>query len=211
MGPRFTDALVRACGWHETQIRKKTGRAIPYISHLLAVAALVLEDGGSEDEAIAALLHDTVEDQGVSPAQIADAYGDEVARIVVACSDSIGGPGVPKAPWLERKRRHLSHLGELGADHAVLRVTAADKLHNCRDLVADVRTDGVAALAGFRGGVEGTCWYYARMSELLDARFPASRLTGDLARETRVLHELVGVGFPAPEPTDMRLTVRGGT
>jgi (p)ppGpp synthase/HD superfamily hydrolase len=152
-----------------------------------------------------------VEDQGVSPEQIADAYGEEVARIVVACSDSIGGPGFAKAPWLERKRRHLVHLGELGADDAVLRVTAADKLHNCRDLVADVRTDGVAALAGFRGGVDGTCWYYARMSALLDTRFPASRLTADLARETRVLHELVGVRWPAPEPADIRVAVPRGT
>jgi (p)ppGpp synthase/HD superfamily hydrolase len=166
----------------------------------------VLEDDGTEDEAIAALLHDSVEDQGVSPAEIADAYGDEVARIVVACSDSIAGPGIPKAPWLERKRRHLRHLDELGADIAVLRVTAADKLHNCRDLVADVRADGAAALTGFRGGVVGTCWYYASMSALLDARFAASRLTADLARETRVLHELTGVRFPAPEPTHIPAT-----
>jgi (p)ppGpp synthase/HD superfamily hydrolase len=191
---------VRACVWHHTQIRKKPGRAVPYISHLLAVASLVLEGGGSEDEAIAGLLHDAIEDQGVSPAEIAERYGDTVARIVVACSDAVGGPGVEKAPWLDRKIRHLEHLEGLGADEAVLRVTAADKLHNCRDLVADVRAEGPAALERFNGGVQGTCWYYGRMTQLLEARLPASRLTGDLAREARTLHGLAGLEFPAKRP-----------
>jgi len=200
MGPRFTDALVRACGWHRAQVRKKPGPPVPYISHLLAVTALVLEDGGSEDEAIAALLHDTIEDQGVTGEEIAAAFGTEVARIVVACSDTAGAPGEEKPPWLDRKRHHLDVLARPGVDAAVLRVTAADKLHNCRDLVGDLRADGPASLTRFRGGVQGTCWYYARSAALLESRLPASRITADLAREVRVLHELAGVAFPAGEP-----------
>jgi len=200
MGPQFTAALVRASEWHRSQVRKKPGRAIPYISHPLAVTALVLEDGGSEDEAIAALLHDTIEDQGVTAEEIAAAFGPDVARIVVSCSDAAAAPGEAKAPWLERKRHHLEALARPGVDDAVLRVTAADRLHNCRDLVADLRADGPASLTRFRGGVQGTCWYYARSVALLEARLPMSRLTADLAREVRLLHELAGVPFPAAEP-----------
>jgi (p)ppGpp synthase/HD superfamily hydrolase len=170
------------------------------VSHLLAVASLVLEDGGSEDEVIAGLLHDVVEDRAVSITEIADRYGNEVARIVDACSDASGGPDEEKPAWLKRKQDHLAHLCEGGVDVPVLRVTAADKLHNCRDLVTDVYVEGPSTLGRFKGGVQGTCWYYGQMTLLLEERLPDSRLTGELGRQARVLHELVGLEFPAATP-----------
>ncbi|MHB8463390.1 MAG: HD domain-containing protein [Acidimicrobiales bacterium] len=194
---RFTAALVHAAGWHAGQRRKH--KEVPYLAHLLAVASLVLEDGGTEDEAIAGLLHDTLEDTAVTEATIAALFGDEVARIVVACSDALSRP---KPPWLERKTHHVAGLRH--ADPAVWRVTAADKLHNCGDLVSDVRASGVGTLRGFAGGVEGTCWYYGAMWQVLDERFAASRLTADLGRQVRTLHELAGVTFPARRPGQSR-------
>jgi len=98
LSTRFTTALMLAAELHATQRRKKDDRDIPYVSHLLAVAALVLEDGGSEDEAIAGLLHDAIEDQGLTPERVEDEFGPEVARIVVACSDAFAGPGGEKPP-----------------------------------------------------------------------------------------------------------------
>ena len=190
---RFVEALRRACEWHAHQTRKKDDVAVPYISHLLAVASLVLEDGGSEDEAIAGLLHDTVEDQGVSPATIEELFGPAVARMVLACSDAQAGPGEVKAAWRDRKMHHLAALGTLAAGDPVFRVTAADKLHNCRDTLADVREHGPARLEAFNGRTEGTLWYYAEMVALLTARLPDSRLTAALAREVRALHDAAGM------------------
>jgi (p)ppGpp synthase/HD superfamily hydrolase len=194
LSDRFTAALVHAMSWHAAQVRKATG--VPYISHLLAVASLVIEDGGSEVEAIAGLLHDTLEDTDVEETTIRNMFGDEVARIVVACSDTFVSP---KPPWLERKTRHLEHLGH--QDASVLRVTAADKLHNCRDLVTSVRQVGPRVLDRFAGGVDGTCWYYAAMSAVLQEGLKESRLPADLDRETRTLHGLLRVMFPAARPT----------
>jgi (p)ppGpp synthase/HD superfamily hydrolase len=177
---RFSTALVLAAELHAAQRRKDEDRVVPYVSHLLAVTALVLEDGGDEDQAIAALLHDSVEDQGMTEARLTEEFGAEVARIVMACSDAAGEPGRPKPPWEERKRHHLAALARLGPDEPVLRVTAADKLHNCRGLLADVRGGGLQRLARFNGGVEGTCWYYGEMAALLRAGLPASALTAEL-------------------------------
>jgi len=123
--PAFREALDFAADLHRTQIRKAT--SIPYISHLLAVCAFVWEDGGDEAEAIAALLHDAVEDQGglETLEAIRARFGDRVAGIVLACSDATD---MPKPPWRERKQRYVNSLAH--ADKSVLRVTAADKLHN---------------------------------------------------------------------------------
>ena len=197
IGPRFVEAVGRAAEWHAGQTRKGDG---PYIAHLLGVASLVLEDGGSEDEAIAGLLHDSIEDQGISAGTIDDLFGPEVARIVEACSDSHGPPSDVKPPWLDRKLHHLAHLGQLAAGDPVFRVTAADKLHNCRDLLAGVRDRGSARLAEFHGGTQGTLWYYAAMSALLGERLPGSRLTRELAAAARDLHQAAGVSFPAAQP-----------
>ena len=200
LSQRFTDALSLAAELHAGQKRKKESVAIPYIAHLMSVSALVLEDAGTEDEAIAALLHDAVEDQGLTPGRLIEQFGPEVTRIVLACSDAAGPPGATKPPWLERKLTHLAHLRHLGDDVPVLRVTAADKLHNCRDIVLDVESEGPQRMARFNGGVQGTCWYYGEMVGLLTANLPGSRLTPLLDASARRLHELAGVEFPAARP-----------
>jgi (p)ppGpp synthase/HD superfamily hydrolase len=129
LGQRFQAALVQAARLHQRQVRKQSG--VPYVSHLLAVCALVLEDGGSEDEAIAALLHDAVEDQGGAQTldHIRNLFGDEVAAIVDGCSDTDQDP---KPPWRERKEAYLRHLADPATSASVLRVATADKLHNAR-------------------------------------------------------------------------------
>jgi (p)ppGpp synthase/HD superfamily hydrolase len=200
LSTRFSTALLVAAELHASQKRKKDERAIPYVSHVLAVAALVLEDGGSEDEAIAGLLHDVLEDQGIAPDRVASEFGPEVARIVVACSDAFAGPGEQKAPWLTRKVEHLAHLER--ADHSVLRVTAADKLHNCLDVLADVECDGPETLERFNGKTAGTLWYYGAMAGLLARRLPGSSLSGRLDEGARSLHAEVGRPFPQPQPAD---------
>jgi len=134
---RFEDALRYAYTLHARQTRK--GSNIPYIAHLLGVTALVLEDGGSEDEAIAALLHDAVEDQGGMKTlmEIRRRYGDLVAEIVEGCTDAIASP---KPPWRQRKERYIEHLRH--ASPAVRRVSLSDKLHNARSILEDLRKDG---------------------------------------------------------------------
>jgi len=198
LSTRFSTALMLAAELHAAQKRKKPDRDIPYVSHLLAVAALVLEDGGSEDEAIAGLLHDAVEDQGLTPERIELEFGPEVARIVTACSDAIAAPGARKDPWLPRKIAHVHHLAD--ADASILRVTAADKLHNCLDVLADLEREGPQTLERFKGRAAGTCWYYGAMAQLLSRRLPASSLTPRLVEAAEALHAEVGLSFPAPQP-----------
>jgi GTP pyrophosphokinase len=155
LGERYVDALSFAARLHRDQRRKGSG--VPYLSHLLSVSALVLEDGGDEDEAIAALLHDAVEDQGGPPtlASIRARFGDRVARIVADCTDT---DVVPKPPWRERKERYLAHLRHAAADSR--RVSAADKLHNARSILADHRAMGDAVFDRFTAGKADTLWYY---------------------------------------------------
>ena len=131
--PRYGEALLWAEQIHRDQRRK--GKAIPYISHLISVSALVWEDGGTEDQAIAALLHDAIEDAGQSHTSIAERFGSAVADIVRDCTDTNGTPGGgEKEPWLLRKTRYIASLEH--KPEASLLVTAADKAHNARDLVA---------------------------------------------------------------------------
>jgi (p)ppGpp synthase/HD superfamily hydrolase len=153
--PRFEEALVYANRLHVRQRRK--GSDIPYISHLLAVCSLVLEYGGGEDEAIGALLHDAVEDQGgeATLQEIRLCFGEAVAAIVSGCSDS---DTIPKPPWRERKERYIAHLS--AATAAVRLVSMADKLHNVRTILLDYRQQGAALWGCFKGGREGTLWYY---------------------------------------------------
>jgi (p)ppGpp synthase/HD superfamily hydrolase len=155
LSPRFEQALLMASRLHARQRRK--GADIPYVSHLLAVASLVLEDGGSEDEAIAALLHDAVEDQGGAPTleRIRQAFGDRVAGIVAGCTDSDTDP---KPPWRERKERYIAHIRHAGPD--VRRVSSADKLHNARAILADFRKHGDAVWDRFTADRQGVLWYY---------------------------------------------------
>jgi HD domain len=163
---RFEQALVLAAQTHSTQIRK--GSTVPYISHLLMVAALVLDHGGDEDASIAALLHDAVEDQGGAPVQerITGLFGGMVGSIVAACTDS---SNTPKPPWRERKEAHLRRVAELleGDDplaRSVRLVLAADKLANATTILSDYRIGGETIWNRFKGGKEGTLWYYRSMS-----------------------------------------------
>ena len=141
LGLKFVDALMLAVRVHDGQLRK--GTEIPYVSHLLSVCALVLEDGGDEDEAIAALLHDTLEDcpNDVTASDLARRFGAPVAALVVACTDTPPDyKGGPKAPWHERKYAYVERIREEG--YPLCRVALADKLHNTRSIVLDHRRFG---------------------------------------------------------------------
>ncbi len=158
LGPRFADALAYAHELHRAQIRK--GSEIPYVSHLLAVAGIVLEHGGDEDEAIAGLLHDAAEDQGGQPVldTIALRFGDRVAQIVEGCSDSLAVDDTQKAPWKERKVKYLAHFA--GCDASTRRVSMADKLHNCRTTIADLHEHGARTFERFNAARAEQLWFY---------------------------------------------------
>jgi len=175
---RFAFALGYAAQLHRHQRRKGTN--IPYISHLLAVAALVVENGGTEDEAIAALLHDAIEDQGGEPVrrQIAAMFGPGVEEIVVALSDSVTEDPEIKAPWKQRKIDHLRHLSE-HATQSQLLVCCADKLHNARCTLADLREIGPKTFDRFNASREETIWYYRSLVKIFAERLPG-RLSSHL-------------------------------
>jgi (p)ppGpp synthase/HD superfamily hydrolase len=169
---RYTDALHWAAELHRHQWRK--GKPVPYIAHLIAVSGLVWEDGGTENQAIAGLLHDSIEDAGQSRDAIAERYGDEVADIVQACTDTEGAvaPGGVKEPWIVRKTRYIEKLDS--KPPAAFLVTAADKAHNARDMVADTRTDP-SVWGKFRAGLDGSAWYLWSLHRKLGELEPASR------------------------------------
>lgn len=161
---RYTRAVDYARDAHATQTRK--GTQIPYLYHLLAVSSLVLEFGGNEDQAIAALLHDVVEDCGAAhEAAIRSQFGDPVAAIVLACTDGTAeckaehAPEDRRADWTARKERYIAHLAH--ASEEVLLVSCCDKLHNARAIVQDLENPavGVAVFQRFTGGKSGTLWY----------------------------------------------------
>jgi GTP pyrophosphokinase len=157
---RFEEAMAYAVEIHAGQTRK--GSSTPYVSHPMAVCSLVLEDGGSEDEAIAALLHDAVEDGGGPPVldEIRRRFGEKVAGIVWDCSDT---DEVPKPPWLERKRKHIAHIREVGAE--ARRVACADKLHNARSILFDYQVVGEELWTRFTGTREQVLWYFRSLVE----------------------------------------------
>ena len=182
LGPRFQDAVSYAAEAHADQLRKGSG--VPYMAHLLGVAALVLEDGGGEDEAIAALLHDAVEDQG-GPGRLADIrkrFGQRVAAIVEGCSDAIPDHGQAKGDWWERKCGHLEHLAETDGDlrEPLLRVSMADKLSNLRATVRDAGRGGDGFWKVFRHGAASQLWYYGRMNQVFRDRCPESTMLPEL-------------------------------
>ena len=187
LGPRFTEAFEYARELHADQLRK--GTSVPYVAHLLGVASLVLEAGGDEDQAIAALLHDAVEDQGgaSTQAEIRRRFGDRVEAIVAACSDT---DRHPKPPWRERKDAYLNHLRT--APREALLVSLADKVHNARALLADLGTDGEGMWTRFSGGRDGELWYYRRLSETFVELYP-SPLASELERTVR---EIDGMSAP---------------
>jgi len=173
---RLAEALAFAVEKHGPQRRK--GTQIPYICHPLAVASLVLEDGGDEEEAMAALLHDVVEDCGGRPVldQIRGRFGLRVAEIVDGCSYSYE---IPKPAWRPRKEAYLAHLDS--APEPVLRVSSADKLHNARSLVLDYAACGARLWERFSASGEETLWYYRELVVRFERRRPRSRLTHALA------------------------------
>ncbi len=183
---RFTRALTLACELHRTQARK--GSQVPYVAHLLAVASIALEHGASEDEAIAAVLHDAVEDQGgkETAGRIRAEFGDQVADVVLGCSDT---DEEPKPPWRARKERYVAHVRE--ASTSVRLVSASDKLHNARSILADYRVHGEAVWEIFRGGRGGTLWYYRALVEAFSLH-GRSRLVDELDRVVSELESLAG-------------------
>jgi (p)ppGpp synthase/HD superfamily hydrolase len=162
LGERFHDAFLFAAEKHRSQTRKQTG--IPYMAHLMSVAALVLEAGGDEDLAIAALLHDVVEDCGGKPIleEVRHRFGERVAHVVAGCTDA---DTYPKPPWRERKEAYLQHLRHAHPD--VRLVAAADKLHNAREILKDYRVGGEPLWQRFKGKREGTLWYYRALADEL--------------------------------------------
>jgi len=182
---RFEEALVYAARLHAGQVRKGTN--IPYITHLLAVTGIVLEHGATEDEAIAALLHDAAEDQGgrATLEEIRERFGDAVAEIVAGCTDSWK---IPRPRWRKRKEAYLAHLPV--ASESVRLVSAADKLHNARSILADYRELGESLWRRFKGGRQGTLWYYRSLVETLRGVGPP-RLVEELDRVVSELECLV--------------------
>ena len=192
LSPRFSQAFTYAQQKHGGQ-RRKSSRT-PYISHLMAVSGLVLEAGADEDIAIAALLHDVVEDCGGLPtlAEVLEQFGPVVAKIVEACSDNLG----PEMPWRERKELYLTHLRNAPPD--VRLVMAADKLHNVRTIAATYREIGEATWDRFHGGREGSLWYYRTMARELSR--DNNRITQELERAVAELDDLAAERTKTMQP-----------
>jgi (p)ppGpp synthase/HD superfamily hydrolase len=195
---RFDRALLYATHVHGGQVRK--GTDTPHVAHLLAVATTVLEYGGDEDLAIAALLHDSVENQGGNARlnDVRNRFGEGVARIVEACSDSLAdtGKGEGKAHWRERKEAYLAHLRT--ADEDTLWVSLADKVHNARTILRDLRKPdiGEKVWARFNVPTKQTLWYYHSLADIFCERL-SNQLSNELREIVEVLEAEVARGPPA--------------
>lgn len=188
LGSRFDEALAFAAEMHREQARK--GIPVPYLSHLLGVASLVLEYDGDEDQAIAALLHDTLEDCGTEHAPaIGQRFGPPVLALVRACSDDEVPAGTEKRPWRDRKEGYLAHLDQLGAGHPALLVSAADKLHNARATRADLRRHGLSVWDRFNRPAGDQLWYYRSLVAVFQRLLPGP-LTEELRRTVRDIGRL---------------------
>lgn len=188
LGRRFEQALLFAKRKHDGQKRKAT--SIPYVGHLLGVTSLVLEAGGDEDLAIAALLHDVVEDCGGKPMlkEVQKRFGKRVAHIVDGCTDAYEEP---KPEWYERKGRYLERLRT--KDDETRLVSCADKLHNCGTILRDYREVGESVWERFRGKRDGTLWYYRALADEF-ARGRPNRLVNELERTVRALEKEAAAG-----------------
>ena len=184
LGPRFRRAFEFVAEKHAGQTRKAS--TIPYIAHLMGVASLVLEAGGDEDLAIAALLHDVVEDCGGMPMlkEVRRKFGKRVAKVVDGCTDT---DTEPKPPWRARKENYIRHLK--GSDAETRLVAAADKLNNVRSILSDYRAIGESVWSRFNGGREGTLWYYRTLRDQF-LRHPRNRVTLDLELAVNELETL---------------------
>jgi (p)ppGpp synthase/HD superfamily hydrolase len=187
LSDKFTEALVYAAQLHATQIRKGSG--VPYIAHLLGVASIALEYGANESEAIAALLHDAIEDQGGAKTrdEIQQRFGETVAAIVEGCTDT---DLTPKPPWRDRKEAYLAHISHTVA--SVRLVSAADKLYNCQSILKDYRQIGDEIWQRFTGKKEGTLWYYRSLVNAF-RQVETTPLIEELDRVVSELEQLVNV------------------
>jgi (p)ppGpp synthase/HD superfamily hydrolase len=186
---RFTEALKFATELHADQLRKNSG--IPYISHLLGAASIALEYGANEDEAIAALLHDAIEDKGgmETGEEIRRLFGDNVLEIVLGCSDS---HTIPKPPWQERKEAYIKHI--VTASASIRLVSAADKIHNARSIVRDYRAVGDAIWNIFQGKREGTIWYYKSLVTAFQAAEQTPKTASIAVELVKIVEELETLG-----------------
>jgi len=193
-GERFEEALLYAARLHRDQTRK--GTEVPYVTHLLAVAAIVGENGGTEDEVVAALLHDAPEDRGGKDRleDIRARFGDEVAEIVDGCTDTYEDP---KPEWRPRKEAYIAHVAT--ASPSVRLVSAADKLHNARSILADLRSLGDKLWDRFTGGKEGTLWYYRALVEAY-AEVGSNPVVEELDKVVREIETLAGRDGAAKSP-----------
>lgn len=198
LSPRFEQALAFAAELHREQVRK--GTPVPYMAHLMAVASLALEHGATEDEAIAAVLHDAVEDQGGAATQeaIRQRFGPAVAAIVAGCTDT---DQRPKPPWRARKEAYIAHLGS--ASSSVRLVSLCDKVHNARTILADYRTVGEALWNRFTGGKTGTLWYYRALVEAFRAHGHPP-LVAEFDRVVREVERLAAEDCTCFEPESFR-------
>jgi len=205
VGPRFAHAVAWATELHADQTRK--GSDIPYVAHLLDVAALVLDDGGTEAEAIAGLLHDAIEDAHVKPKKIRKRFGRKVARIVQGCTETIDGELPTKkshaardgSTWHRRKEESLAHLRDAHTPTPVLRVKAADALANARSIVADLRRHGPETWQRFHAGAVDQLWYYRSLTIVLGERHPG-RLSDELRATVREMEQLARWWFDVGDP-----------
>jgi GTP pyrophosphokinase len=165
--PKLSNALALAIQAHEGQVRK--GTKIPYIAHPMAVSAIALEFGATEDQAVAALLHDAIEDGGNKYANIIKAqFGEHIHNLVQGCTDGTPNQQGQKEPWLERKTAYLRHLEE--ASDEVLLVSCSDKLHNARAIVSDLINEGPSVFERFSSTPEETLWYYRQLANVFTNR-----------------------------------------
>jgi len=210
LSDRFTRAVDYARVVHAGDVRKGTG--VPYLAHLLSVSALVLEGGGDEDQAIAALLHDAAEDHGGWPRldALSAEFGPSVAAIVEACSDSLAEDPSKKRPWWERK---VCYLRQLESEHArAALISCADKLHNARAVLADYRVEREELWKKFNAdaGRRGQLWYYRRVAEILPVRLgPVGRnrhpLGAELIRTVDELWDVVAASSDTPDQAELRV------
>ena len=205
IGPRFAAAVEWAAELHCTQTRK--GTDVPYLAHLLDVAALVLADGGTEAEAVAALLHDSIEDAHVKPKHIRRRFGRKVARIVMGCTETLDGELPTKkshvvrdaSTWRARKDEALAHLRDPDTPVPVRRVKAADSLANARSIVADLRRSGPETWLRFHAGAVDQLWYYRSLSIVLGDRHPGL-LSDELRATVRDMEKLARWWFAVGDP-----------
>jgi (p)ppGpp synthase/HD superfamily hydrolase len=183
LSPKFEEALILANRIHADQTRKDSGA--PYLSHILGVTALVLEDGGTEEEAIAALLHDAAEDHGGEEmlSTIREKFGEKLEQIVRECSDTLE---MPKPPWKGRKEQHLDELKT--ALPETIRVMLADKVYNARNLQRSLEKSGPQTWDNFKGGREGTLWYFRQMHTLL-SQFCSGYMIDEFSRLIDLIEE----------------------